>query len=88
MTQHKQIVHLLTQVLNKMHRLGMYHVFCGQDRHYKILFKLINSCANVQTCIALAKSALDANLNLAMLHCPKCKVMHIDTPNSGANIKH
>ena len=48
----------------------------------------INSYANVQTCIATAKSALDANLNLAMLHCPKCKVMHIDIPNSIANIKH
>ena len=50
--------------------------------------KQINSCANVQTCIAIEKSALDANLNLAMLYCTKCKAMHIDIPNSVANIKH
>ena len=50
--------------------------------------KQINLYANMQTCIATAKLALDANLNLTMLHCPKCKVMHIDIPNSVANIKH
>ena len=32
--------------------------------------------------------ALNANLQLAVLHCPKCKAMHIDTSNSIANIKH
>ena len=50
--------------------------------------KQTNSYLNMQTCITIAKSALDTNLNLAMLHYPKCKVMHIDTPNSIANIKH
>ena len=50
--------------------------------------KQINSCANVQTYIAIAKPALDANLNFAVLHCPKCKVMHIDIPNGIANIKY
>ena len=50
--------------------------------------KQINSCANVQPCIDIAKLALDVDLNLAVLHCPKCKAMHIDTPNSVANIKH
>ena len=50
--------------------------------------KQINSYANVQTCIDTAKLALDADLNLAMLHCPKYKVMHIDIPNSVANVKH
>ena len=50
--------------------------------------KQINPCENMQTCITIAKSALDANLNLVVLHCPKCKVMHIDMPNSVANIKH
>ena len=48
----------------------------------------INLCASVQTSIATAESALDANLNLAVLHCPKGKVMHIDTPNSVENIKY
>ena len=48
----------------------------------------INSCANVQTCVAIAKSTLDTSLNLAVMHSPKCKVMHIDIPNSVANIKH
>ena len=39
--------------------------------------KQTNSYSNVQICIAIAKSELDANLNLTMLHGPKCKVMHI-----------
>ena len=50
--------------------------------------KQINSCANVHTCIATEKSALYANLNLAVLYCPKCKAMHIHIPNSVAKIKH
>ena len=48
----------------------------------------INSYANVQTCTAIENLALDANLNLAMLHCLKCKVLYIDTPNSVTNIKY
>ena len=50
--------------------------------------KQINLCANMQTCIDISELALDANLNLAMLHCPKCQAMYIDTPKSIANIKH
>ena len=42
----------------------------------------------MQTRIDIAKMVLNANLQLAVLHCPKCKAMHIDTPNSVANIKH
>ena len=87
--QQKQIVHLLMQVLCKNTQTG--YISCRQGlplQDIAACLKQINSCANVQTCIATAKSALDANLNLAMLHCPKCKVMHIDIPNSVVNIKH
>ena len=42
----------------------------------------------MHTCIAIAKLALDAHLNLAELHYPKYKVMHIGIPNSVANTKH
>ena len=41
----------------------------------------------MQTYIAISKSALDENLSLAMLYCPKCKVMHIDVSNSVAKLK-
>ena len=50
--------------------------------------KQTNSYANVQTCIDIAKLVLYADLNLAVLYCPKCKALHVDTPCSIANIKH
>ena len=50
--------------------------------------KQTNSYANMPTCIAIAKLALDANSKLTLLHCPKCKAMHIDAPNNVANNKH
>ena len=42
----------------------------------------------MQTFIDIAKMVINANLQLAVLHYPKCKAVHIDTPNSVANIKH
>ena len=81
-------MHLLMQVLQNT-QTG--YVSCRQGLLLQDIvawLKQINSCANVHTCIATEKSALDAKLNLAMLHCSKCKVMHIDIPNSVTNVKH
>ena len=50
------------------------YVYCRQGPQFQGIaawLKQINSCANVSTCIAIAKSTLDANLNLAVLHCHK-----------------
>ena len=55
---------------------------------YFAWLKQINSYSNVQTFIATAKSALDANMNLDILYYTKCKVMHIDIFNSVTNIKY
>ena len=64
---------------------------CGQGpplQDIAVWLKQINSYANVQIYKATVKSALDANVNLAMLHCPKCKVINIDIPNNVTNTKH
>ena len=67
------------------------YISCRQSPLFQDIsawLKQINSCAKCPDLHSYSKSALDANLNLAVLHCPKCKVMHIDIPNSIANIKH
>ena len=72
--------HLLIWVLCKT-QTG--YVSCRQGPPLQDIaawLKQINLCANVQTCIAIEKPALDANLNLIVLHCPSCKLIYIDIP--------